>query len=113
VLPDSDCVAGLDRPYRSSINPFLEHRDLFRSQRRHTERHPDGAAHGSGCTHSSALAAHLALGFTPEDAARAARRLASEAVRDGHRDIGRGPGPVNVLGVGVQDRTPDRLARRA
>src|SRR4051794_1732362 len=26
------------------------------------ERHPDGAAHGSGCTHSSALAAHLALG---------------------------------------------------
>ena len=29
------------------------------------ERHPDGAAHGSGCTHSSALAAHLALGFSP------------------------------------------------
>ena len=77
------------------------------------ERHLDGAAHGSGCTHSSALAAHLALGFSPEEAARAARRLASEAVRDGHRDIGRGPGPVNVLGVGVQDRTPDRLARRA
>ena len=33
------------------------------------ERHPDGAAHGSGCTHSSALAAHLALGFTPLEAA--------------------------------------------
>ena len=29
------------------------------------ERHPDGAAHGSGCTHSSALAAHLALGRSP------------------------------------------------
>ena len=29
------------------------------------ERHPGGAAHGSGCTHSSALAAHLALGFEP------------------------------------------------
>ena len=26
------------------------------------ERHPDGAAHGSGCTHSSSIAAHLALG---------------------------------------------------
>ena len=25
-------------------------------------RHPDGAAHGSGCTHSSVLAAQLALG---------------------------------------------------
>jgi hydroxymethylpyrimidine/phosphomethylpyrimidine kinase len=65
------------------------------------ERHPDGAAHGSGCTHSSALAALLALGLSPVDAAREARRIASEAVRDGHRGIGQGPGPVNVLGVGV------------
>ncbi|HET7121064.1 MAG TPA: bifunctional hydroxymethylpyrimidine kinase/phosphomethylpyrimidine kinase, partial [Solirubrobacterales bacterium] len=36
-------------------------------------RHPDGAAHGSGCTHSSALAAHLARGFTPREAATEAR----------------------------------------
>src|SRR3954454_1489519 len=63
------------------------------------ERHPDGAAHGSGCTHSSALAAHLALGFTPLEAARAAKRIAAEAVRDGLRGIGRGAGPVDVLGV--------------
>jgi hydroxymethylpyrimidine/phosphomethylpyrimidine kinase len=62
-------------------------------------RHPDGAAHGSGCTHSSVLAAHLALGHTLEEAAEAARRIASEAVRDGLRQIGQGPGPVNVLGV--------------
>ena len=62
-------------------------------------RHPDGAAHGSGCTHSSALAAHLALGFTPLQAARAAKRIAAEAVRDGLREIGRGAGPVDVLGV--------------
>jgi hydroxymethylpyrimidine/phosphomethylpyrimidine kinase len=61
-------------------------------------RHPDGAAHGSGCTHSSALAAHLALGYSPLDAARAARAIASDAVRDGLRGIGEGPGPVNVLG---------------
>ena len=60
-------------------------------------RHPDGAAHGSGCTHSSALAAYLALGFTPLEAARAAKRIASEAVRNGLRDIGNGPGPVDVL----------------
>ena len=43
------------------------------------ERHPDGAAHGSGCTHSSALAAHLALGFAPLEAARRAKAIASEA----------------------------------
>jgi hydroxymethylpyrimidine/phosphomethylpyrimidine kinase len=63
------------------------------------ERHPDGAAHGSGCTHSSALAAHLALGLTPLDAARQAKRIASEAVRDGLRSVGAGPGPVDVFGL--------------
>ena len=63
------------------------------------ERHPDGAAHGSGCTHSSALAAHLALGHDPLEAARAAKRIASEAIRDGLRDIGAGAGPVDALGV--------------
>jgi hydroxymethylpyrimidine/phosphomethylpyrimidine kinase len=62
-------------------------------------RHPDGAAHGSGCTHSSALAAHLALGHTPLEAARAARTIASDAVRDGLRELGAGPGPVDVFGL--------------
>ena len=63
------------------------------------ERHPDGAAHGSGCTHSSALAAHLALGLEPLAAARRARRIAAEAVAAGLRDVGAGPGPVDVLGI--------------
>jgi len=62
------------------------------------ERYVGGAAHGSGCTHSSALAAHLALGFEPLEAARAAKRIASEAVRDGLRSVGAGPGPVDVFG---------------
>jgi hydroxymethylpyrimidine/phosphomethylpyrimidine kinase len=62
------------------------------------ERYVDGAAHGSGCTHSSALAASLALGHTPLDAARAAKQIASEAVRDGLRSVGAGPGPVDVFG---------------
>jgi hydroxymethylpyrimidine/phosphomethylpyrimidine kinase len=61
------------------------------------DRHPDGAAHGSGCTHSSALAAHLALGKTPLEAARAAREVASAAVGAGLREIGHGPGPVDVF----------------
>ena len=64
------------------------------------ERHSGGAAHGSGCTHSSALAAHLALGLEPVDAARRAKEIAAEAVRNGLREIGAGAGPVNVLGIG-------------
>jgi hydroxymethylpyrimidine/phosphomethylpyrimidine kinase len=63
------------------------------------ERHPDGASHGSGCTHSSALAAHLALGHSPLEAARAAKRIAGEAVRDGIRGLGAGAGPVDVFGL--------------
>ena len=30
------------------------------------------------------------------------KRVASEAVRDGLREIGRGAGPVNALGLGVR-----------
>lgn len=63
------------------------------------ERHPDGAAHGSGCTHSSALAAYLALGEAPLEAARKARAVASAAVADGLREIGEGPGPVDVFNL--------------
>jgi hydroxymethylpyrimidine/phosphomethylpyrimidine kinase len=65
-------------------------------------RYPDGAAHGSGCTHSSALAAHLALGHTPLEAARAAKALAGEAVRAGLRDLGAGPGPVDVFDLAAR-----------
>jgi hydroxymethylpyrimidine/phosphomethylpyrimidine kinase len=64
------------------------------------ERYPDGAAHGSGCTHSAVLAAQLALGFRPLEAARTARALTGEGVRDGLRDVGAGAGPVDVLGLG-------------
>ena len=63
------------------------------------ERYDSGAAHGSGCTHSSALAAHLALGLDPLEAARKAKQIASEAVRDGLRSVGHGPGPVDVFGL--------------
>jgi hydroxymethylpyrimidine/phosphomethylpyrimidine kinase len=61
------------------------------------DRHPDGASHGSGCTHSSTLAAGLALGDTPLQAAERAREVTSEAVRAGLREIGSGPGPVDVF----------------
>jgi hydroxymethylpyrimidine/phosphomethylpyrimidine kinase len=61
------------------------------------ERYPDGAAHGSGCTHSSLLAGLLALGYTPLEAAERAREITSEAVRDGLREVGAGTGPVDVF----------------
>lgn len=70
------------------------------------ERHPDGAAHGSGCTHSSTLAAHLAHGRTPLEAARLAKEAASRAVRDGLRGVGRGAGPVDLFGL-ASTRTGD------
>jgi hydroxymethylpyrimidine/phosphomethylpyrimidine kinase len=63
------------------------------------ERYPSGAAHGSGCTHSSVLAARLAWGDSPLQAARIAKQRASEAVRDGLTGVGAGAGPVNVLVV--------------
>jgi len=65
----------------------------------HGERHADGAAHGSGCTHSSSLAAYLALGREPLAAAEGAREVTSRAVRDGLREIGAGAGPVDVFGL--------------
>ncbi len=71
------------------------------------ERHADGAAHGSGCTHSSLLAARLALGDEPLAAARAARAMTAEAVRDGLREVGAGAGPVDVL-AGLRTRAAAR-----
>ncbi len=81
--------------------------DLFFDGRTLTElpgdRYPDGAAHGSGCTHSATLAARLALGDAPLQAARHARGVASAAVRDGLRELGKGAGPVDVFGLSRQD----------
>jgi hydroxymethylpyrimidine/phosphomethylpyrimidine kinase len=65
----------------------------------HGERHPGGVSHGSGCTHSSALAAFLARGNSPVNAARLAREVASAAVAAGLREIGAGAGPVDVFNL--------------
>ena len=65
------------------------------------ERHPGGNAHGSGCTHSSLLAARLACGDDALAASRIARHWAAVAVGRGLTSIGAGPGPVDILGVGL------------
>jgi hydroxymethylpyrimidine/phosphomethylpyrimidine kinase len=68
------------------------------------ERLPGGAAHGSGCTHASALATFLAHGLEPLDAARRAKGVAAEAIGNGLREVGAGAGPVDVLNV--RERAP-------
>jgi hydroxymethylpyrimidine/phosphomethylpyrimidine kinase len=65
-----------------------------------SERHADGASHGSGCTHSSTLAVGLARGLDALEAARLAKEVASRAVGDGLRGLGAGAGPVDVFGLG-------------
>jgi hydroxymethylpyrimidine/phosphomethylpyrimidine kinase len=78
------------------VDVFFDGSELVEVQ---GERHPDGAAHGSGCTHSSALAAGLAWDLSPLDAARLAREVAGRAVRDGLASLGAGAGPVDVLEI--------------
>ncbi|MFN2617153.1 MAG: bifunctional hydroxymethylpyrimidine kinase/phosphomethylpyrimidine kinase [Thermoleophilaceae bacterium] len=87
--------------------------DLFFDGRRLVEipgeRYPDGAAHGSGCTHSSVLAVGLAQGLEPLEAARLAKRVASDAVRDGLRALGEGAGPVDVFGPSRRRARAERM----
>jgi hydroxymethylpyrimidine/phosphomethylpyrimidine kinase len=120
VLADDDALDGIDLVRAlHALGPATVvvtggHRetgtDLFFDGTTLTElpgdRHPDGAAHGSGCTHSATLAARLALGEEPLAAARHARAVAARAVRDGLRELGRGAGPVDVFGLARQDRSP-------
>jgi hydroxymethylpyrimidine/phosphomethylpyrimidine kinase len=91
--PRAVVVTGGHR--EEAVDVFFDGRQLVEIA---GERYPEGASHGSGCTHSSALAAHLALGHEPLEAARAAKRIASEAIRYGLRGLGEGAGPVNVFG---------------
>ena len=56
------------------------------------ERFADGAAHGSGCTHAATLAARLALGDSPLEAARAAKAATSR--RDSRRAARSAPAPA-------------------
>jgi hydroxymethylpyrimidine/phosphomethylpyrimidine kinase len=63
-------------------------------------RHDVPATHGAGCTHSATVAALLAKGERPVRAARAAGKVASDAVKNGLAEIGAGEGPVDVFHLG-------------
>lgn len=60
------------------------------------ERVPGSNTHGTGCTFSAAIASHLALGRTLEDAVPRAQRYVAEAIRLGPA-LGRGHRPMNHL----------------
>jgi len=95
--PQNVVVTGGHRD--EPIDLFFDGRELVEIP---GERYADGAAHGSGCTHSSALAAHLALGFEPLEAAQRAKAIAAEAVAAGLRSIGSGAGPVDVFDLSAR-----------
>ncbi len=60
-------------------------------------RYQVAATHGSGCTHSAALAAGLATGLPLAEAAQQAAEIACDAVAHGLEDLGGGSGPVHAL----------------
>jgi hydroxymethylpyrimidine/phosphomethylpyrimidine kinase len=92
--PDVVVVTGGHRERATDI--FYDGRQLVEIP---GPRFDSTAAHGSGCTHSSVLAAALARGEEPLTAARVAKQMAAQAVRDGLQAIGRGAGPVHVSRV--------------
>jgi hydroxymethylpyrimidine/phosphomethylpyrimidine kinase len=98
--PENVVVTGGHR--EEAVDLFFDGREVIEIP---GPRYPGGAAHGSGCTHSSALAAHLALGFEPVEAARRAKGIASEAVRQGLAELGAGAGPVDVFGLAQKQPT--------
>jgi hydroxymethylpyrimidine/phosphomethylpyrimidine kinase len=63
------------------------------------ERHPAGATHGAGCTHSATLCAGLAGGLSLREAAENAALVASDAVAHGLAELGAGEGPVDALNL--------------
>jgi hydroxymethylpyrimidine kinase/phosphomethylpyrimidine kinase len=59
--------------------------------------------HGSGCLLATALAAHLAQGFTVPEAVNQARKLVRDALRHG-LPLGHGVGPVNPYALFVREQ---------
>lgn len=68
--------------------------DGHRFEEFRTERVESRHTHGTGCTFTAALTAHLALGRTPSDAVPLAQQYVAGAIRHAPR-LGRGQGPMN------------------
>ncbi len=58
--------------------------------------------HGTGCTFSAAIAANLALGLEPLEAALLAKEFVTRAIKGSSKwHLGAGRGPLDQLGAGV------------
>ena len=69
--------------------------------------------HGTGCTFSAAITAHLALGMEPLEAIRLAKEYLTGALRASY-SIGGGHSPVNhFYNVDVHDRIAPSSERKA
>lgn len=68
--------------------------DGHRFEEFRTERVESRHTHGTGCTFTAALTAHLALGRTPNEAIPLAQQYVAGAIRHAPR-LGRGQGPMN------------------
>lgn len=75
-----------------------------------TERVDTENTHGTGCTFSSAITAHLARGFSPLDAIGEAKEYLTAALKASYR-IGEGHSPVNHF-HNVRMIEPERLITR-
>ena len=75
------------------------------------ERHPGGAAHGSGCTHSSALAAFLARGAEPLQAATPPATSPPSRSAPACAASAQGPGPVDVFELAARGDEQRELPR--
>jgi hydroxymethylpyrimidine/phosphomethylpyrimidine kinase len=116
-LPEAQALTGLDTEDRAVLAERLvamgagaalvtgghgaEPADHLFDGRTHlsipVSRYDIAATHGAGCTHSAALAAGLAAGFSLPDAARQAAAVAGDAVAHGLAGLGGGDGPVHAL----------------
>lgn len=75
-------------------------------------RIPTHNDHGTGCTLSAAVAAHLALGASPVDAIVQAKAFVAQALAGAATwHLGAGHGPIDHFGWSVGD-DPDRPLRR-
>src|SRR5207302_1095807 len=85
------CVAGADGD--QAVDVLFDDDELVEltAGRLHTPN-----THGSGCTFSAAIAAHLALGHSTRQAVEMAKVFITAAIRSGLA-IGHGHGPVNPM----------------